>query len=207
MPSLQSLWRSYCRQGGTLDSTSFAVWLIRHQPTIEEAIKENNFPSADASFPVRNDSMAAIFIGRLERFAHLKSKHKFREFGISTPDEFGLLATLFFMGRTTKTRLLRQCLMELTTGSQMLKRLKGAGWLLEKANPGDGRSSFIELSAQGMRQLGACFHSLESLDPLLEGLSLAEQEQLLSLLDKLDQVHSQRHQVSGAREMMEKDTP
>jgi DNA-binding MarR family transcriptional regulator len=140
----------------------------------------------------------------LESFTHFITKPVFKKMGLHNQEEFALLATLLYMGRATKTSLMRQSLMEITTGSQMLKRLKQEGLVLERPNPDDGRSSFMELSARGRRFIIDCFQELEQLDVITKGLNKAEMELLVTLLDKLDSIHSTRTGLRTIKSMMQR---
>jgi DNA-binding MarR family transcriptional regulator len=144
---------------------------------------------------------AAIMVGRLDRFLHFLAKSSMKESGM-TGDEFVVLATLLYMPRVSKTQLLKQCLIEIPTGSELLKRMKQSGLILEKRNPDDGRSSFISISAKGRQLLFGAFRSLGEAEDALSILSGNEKDTLLQLLDKLDLHHSRRHQIRQVRELM-----
>lgn len=195
---LEELWKKYRAAGGSADATAFGVWLIREQPDLSEPAQ-----SVGKAIPEPSpQQMTGILLARLQRFLHLSSKPILRTTGLGSPDEFGLLATLLFVGRCTKSQLLRQCLLELTTGSQMLKRLKEDGLIREEANPADGRSSFIQLTAKGHRVLMACFKALGAMDDPLQALDAAERRTLLALLDKLDGHHSALQAIRPMKELL-----
>ena len=195
MDSIDNFYRQYLLQGGNADPVSFGVWLIQQAPALAWPAAKAGMVTEKAASPVADDSLAAIYIGRLERFVHFASKKALKQAGIKNTDEFGLMATLFYMGKATKMQLLKQAMMEITTGSQMLKRMKEEGLLLEKENPQDGRSSFMLLSAKGRKLVQNCFQQLAGIEEVMSGLTAEERSQLLHLLDKLDGVHSERHKV------------
>ena len=200
MRSIDLIWQNYLDEGGQPDATSFGIWLIRNNPKMEAGADAGS--RQDAGYPVEQDSMIGILVGRLERFLHFETKQVIRDSGLSSSDEFALMATLFFLGKTTKTHLLRQSLMEITTGSQMLKRMKDSGLLIEKANPDDGRSGIIELSAKGKKLLMQCFEGMKSVEGLTEGLDDKERGQLIHLLNKLDVTHSRKQQLRTIMNVM-----
>jgi len=191
--TIDALWKQYLDEGGTGDATDFGVWLIRKQPPIAHAA-ESAVLSDSSGWP-KTELLAGILIGRLESFQRVSAKQALKRLGMRNPDEFALLATLFFMGSHSKSQVLRQCLMELTTGSQMLRRLKDEGLILEKVNPNDARSSLIALSAKGRKTVLRCFEALQGVPDLMGDLTLAEQQQLVCLLGKLDFFHSKVHQL------------
>lgn len=222
MHSMEKLWQVYLENGGEASSTAFGVWLIREQPSLEVPHSATVEPMHDDLNGTR-DSLkisfradgspagymgmdisvrASIMIGRLQRFAHFLTKSGMKESGM-TEDEFVVLATLLYLPQVSKTQLLKQCLIEIPTGSELLKRMKKAGQVLEKKNPEDGRSSFISISARGRQQLFKTFHSLAGVEDALSPLTMHEKETLMQLLDKLDLYHSRRHEIRQVRELMQ----
>jgi MarR family transcriptional regulator, lower aerobic nicotinate degradation pathway regulator len=203
MGKITDVYSAYLSQGGAPDATGFGVWLIRQQPSLEAGDGAVESPNATG---VSTNAMIGILIGRMESFAHFLAKPIFKKMGLNSEDEFALLATLLYMGRVTKTSLLKQSLMEITTGSQMLKRLKEEGLILDKPNPDDGRSSFIELSARGRKFIIECFQEMEQLDLITKGLDKAEMEVLVKLLEKLDHIHSARTGLRTIKSTMERSS-
>jgi DNA-binding MarR family transcriptional regulator len=232
MQSLDQLWQDFLGQGGEPSATAFGVWLIREQPALGMPVlaepDTGSAASVGESVPGAGDAAtraeppkisfqpngapagyegmdvsvrAAIMVGRLDRFLHFLTKSSMKESGM-TEDEFVVLATLLYLPRVSKTQLLKQCLIEIPTGSELLKRMKQSGLILEKRNPDDGRSSFISISAKGRQQLFGAFRSLGEVEDALSVLSKTEKDTLLQLLDKLDLHHSRRHEIRQVRELM-----
>lgn len=200
MATISDLFNRFLAAGGNGDATSFGVWLIRNG---QDLIIDNQSSTIDSS-PIPLDSLTAILLGRLDRFVHIETKQALKKVGISNPDEFALMSTLFFMGSTTKTLLLRQCLFELTTGSQMLKRLNEDGYLTERQNPEDKRSSIIELSAKGIQLIKDAYAQLNAIKGLTEGLMPDQKQTLATLLQQLDLTHSNRHQLDTIMDVLSK---
>jgi DNA-binding MarR family transcriptional regulator len=203
MATINDLFNQYLAEGGNGDATTFGVWLIRNGSDFSIDIQ----PVKIEASPIPLDSLTAILVGRLERFVHMETKQALKKVGISNPDEFALMSTLFYMGRTTKTLLLKQCLFELTTGSQMLKRLNEDGYLIERQHPEDRRSSIIELSSKGRERLLEAYEQLNAIKGMTEGLATDQQQLLVSLLQKLDHTHSKRHQLDTIQDVLRKRSP
>lgn len=232
MQSVEKLWQDFVGQGGEPSATAFGVWLIREQPAVcmpdqpertsgtgasvggavsgtgdlstpSESTKISFQPNgAPTGYEGMDISVrAAIMVGRLDRFLHFLTKSSMKESGMSE-DEFVVLATLLYMPRVSKTQLLKQCLIEIPTGSELLKRMKQSGLILEKRNPEDGRSSFISISARGRQQLFGAFRALGAVEDALSALTVQEKDALLHLLDKLDLHHSRRHEIRQVKELM-----
>jgi DNA-binding MarR family transcriptional regulator len=200
MATINDLFSRFLAAGGNGDATSFGVWLIRNGSDLTVDKQTVQIESS----PIPLDSLTAILVGRLERFVHMETKQALKKVGISNPDEFALMSTLYFMGQTTKTLLLRQCLFELTTGSQMLKRLKEDGYLIERQHPEDGRSSIIELSVRGKQRIMDAYEQMNAIKGLTDGLIPEQKKMLVALLQQLDLTHSRRHHLDTIVDVLRK---
>lgn len=203
MLDLHEIWNSYRQSGGSTSLTEFGVYLIKH----EEALTGGQ--SAVAYAPVQGglqqvpaDSLAGILIGRLERFVFLQAKPVMKKAGLDNPDDFGLLAALFFKPGVTKGHLLRQALVEPATGTEMLKRMKKAGWVKDMPNPEDGRSSLVYLTEAGYTLMAQCFGELRKIDSVIDILTDEEKNALINLLGKLEACHCERHGIETMQNWM-----
>jgi DNA-binding MarR family transcriptional regulator len=206
--SIDNIWQQYLATGGEPTATAFGIWLIRNTPAMPAPPEQTGCTAAGRpAYPAAYEQMdntvrSAILLARLERFLHHLNKPVFREAGISE-DEFVVLATLLYMPRAAKTQLLRQCLIEIPTGSELLKRMKRSGLILEKAHPDDKRSVMITISARGRQYLLQAFRLLGGVEDALAVLTASEKETLLQLLDRLDRHHSLRHEIRQVSELMQ----
>lgn len=191
MKSIEQVYQDFMSKGGKEDAVSFGIWLIKNEPDLKQEKKI----SKNKSSKIQNDSMTAILVSKIERFVHDETKMALKKIGINNPDEFALMSTLYFMGNTTKTSLLKQCVFEITTGSQMLKRLIEDEYIYQVNNPKDGRSILIQLSKKGQNKLFAAYEELNKINNLTEGLNDDEKRLLVNLLQHLDFVHSKRKNI------------
>jgi DNA-binding MarR family transcriptional regulator len=200
MKPIEQLWKSFENQypRGTL--TDFGVWLIKNdqpgkqltQPPVDQ---ENSSVKKKVSGRMTSTDMVGIFISRLYRFLRMASKDLLAKHDIASIDEFALLATLLVHPGMTKTELLKQNLMEITTGSEMLKRFVARKWLIEQRDKNDKRITRLSLSAKGQQIIFACMQTLDQIEDILLPLNTKEQETLYQLLNRLDAFHSEKHQV------------
>jgi DNA-binding MarR family transcriptional regulator len=86
----------------------------------------------------------------------------------------------------TPTALYRALLLSSGGLTKILHRLEGAGWIARPANPRDGRSRLVSLTAAGEAQLQLAVEAIIAHeDRCMAPLSPAEQQQLGRLLGKL----------------------
>lgn len=200
MKPIDQLWKSFENQHPKGTLTDFGVWLIKNdqpgkQLTKQPANQENSGVKKKVSGRMTSTDMVGIFISRLYRFLRMASKDLLAKHEIASIDEFALLATLLVHPGMTKTELLKQNLMEITTGSEMLKRFVARKWLIEQRDKNDKRITRLSLSAKGQQIIFACMQTLDQIEDILLPLNTKEQETLYQLLNRLDAFHSEKHQV------------
>lgn len=200
MKSIEQLWKSFENQYPKGSLTDFGVWLIKNDHSTKESAKqtisrENGDVKKKVSGRMTSTDMVGIFISRLYRFLRMASKDLLAKHDIASIDEFALMATLLVHPGMTKTELLKQNLMEITTGSEMLKRFVARKWLLEQRDKNDKRITRLSLSSKGQQIIFACMQTLDQIEDILHPLSPKEQETLYDLLNRLDAFHSEKHQV------------
>ncbi|WP_290792017.1 MarR family winged helix-turn-helix transcriptional regulator [Flavihumibacter sp. UBA7668] len=197
MASISNLWTEYLQGQNNPTAQDFGIWLIRKG----EGVQLDTVPFQADLEPGELTIQSAILVGRLQRFLHFLTKPFLKNAGISE-DELVVLASLLFIQDVPKTVLLKQCLIEIPTGSELLKRMKKSGLILEKKHPGDARSSIISISAKGKKLILHTFYSMNSMEDALQVLSLEERTILVELLNKLDNYHSHRHEILQMTELM-----
>lgn len=200
MKSIEYLWKRFENQHPKATLTDFGVWLIKNDTPEKESVKpsisqDNNNVKKKVSGRMTSTDMVGIFISRLYRFLRMASKDLLAKHDIASIDEFALLATLLVHPGMTKTELLKQNLMEITTGSEMLKRFVARKWLIEQRDKNDKRITRLSLSAKGQQIIFACMQTLDQIEDILLPLNTKEQETLYQLLNRLDAFHSEKHQV------------
>lgn len=200
MKSIEHLWKRFENQHPKGTLTDFGVWLIKNDTPEKEAVKQpinqdNSNVKKKVSGRMTSTDMVGIFISRLYRFLRMASKDLLAKHDIASIDEFALLATLLVHPGMTKTELLKQNLMEITTGSEMLKRFVARKWLIEQRDKNDKRITRLSLSAKGQQIIFGCMQTLDQIEDILLPLNTKEQETLYQLLNRLDAFHSEKHQV------------
>lgn len=112
----------------------------------------------------------------------------------STPlltfDDFVSLVYLVERGHLTKTELVDITINERTSGMLVIKRLVDRGFVLQSDDSQDRRSRQLTITPEGMKLLQAVQPAMNQATILLKGdLTVAEQQQLGTLLARLDAFH------------------
>ncbi|MEO6305354.1 MAG: winged helix DNA-binding protein [Bacteroidia bacterium] len=125
--------------------------------------------------------------------------------GINTSEEFSLLNSIDCLNEPRKTEAIYNALFELSTGIDMLNRLKKIGYITEYDDTEDKRSKRIKITAKGYKALATCRKRMGQLAEI-EFFDLSEDEkkiciQLLSSVDAKFSALWQSHRGVGFDEV------
>ncbi len=140
---------------------------------------------------VANRALAGSLIGRLTLFARNYTKVPFQKIGLGSMDEFKVLSLIDRMKNPNKSMLSQTSLMEFTTINDMLKRMEKRGWIVLTKDEKDKRLSRVMLTENGKTFVKEVYGVMADIKPgLLGDLSTEEQAQLLALLTRLNNFHT-----------------
>ncbi len=140
--------------------------------------------------PIENE--IGMLIGRMGRFARLYAKKAFADAGNIGLDEFGFLAGTLHMGNPRKSDIIWSNLHEPAAGGEILKRLIQQGWISESPDTDDRRARRVQITPEGIKLLNKVFFRITQLAHIItKPLTRLEMTELLRLLTKLDNFHSQ----------------
>lgn len=195
-------WKAFKKMAPEGNLTGFGQWLCG-----QEAPKEENRLGESERFIVQrskrmkernttpdltNRAIIGSLLGRLTHFVKNYTKLPFQELGLGSMEEFKILSLIDRMKNPNKSMLSHAALMEFTTINDMLKRFEKKGWIRQEQDETDKRASRIRLTQQGATFLRRVYKTLANLKPGLTGdLSPAEQQQLMGLLIRLNQFHTE----------------
>jgi DNA-binding MarR family transcriptional regulator len=147
-------------------------------------------PHYEKEVPIENE--IGILIGRMGRFVRLYAKKAFLDAGHIGLDEFGFLAGTLHMGNPRKSDIIWSNLHEPAAGGEILKRLVQQGWISESPDTEDRRARRIQITPEGIKLLNKAFFRISQVARIItKPLTRSEMTQLLRLLIKLDNFHSQ----------------
>ncbi|MFA5419858.1 MAG: hypothetical protein WC341_15505 [Bacteroidales bacterium] len=153
------------------------------------SLAENHLPE---KFPEVEFSTLLI---ELYRFGRHYVKKALVATGIKTLEEFGFLASLIKTPGLLKSELINLQLMEISSGTEVLRRLIRSELILEYADVNDKRSKRLELTLKGRETIVAAFYEMYKAARIIRGnLSDKELVQATQVMEKLRAFHWHIHQ-------------
>ena len=133
----------------------------------------------------------------LYRFAKHYTKKAFSNtsINIKTIDEFGFLATLLKDESLLKNELINKHLLEISSGSEILRRLIKKGLISEFPDDIDRRAKRVSLTEQGRMEIMNAFDDMHKVSEIIIGnLNDTELNEALSVFEKLTYFHHHIHE-------------
>jgi DNA-binding MarR family transcriptional regulator len=194
---LVNLFEAFHVETGSDDVKEFSVWLNRrlHEPDKQKAKGVTNVE--DNRFIVWN-------IHRLSKYFRWYAKSFLNANDLNSMDEYFFLVSINNRGTPAKNEVYKDTISELTTGTQMMKRLVEIGMVKEVVDKKDKRIKRVELTAKGNRTRENIVEQSKK-DLLLKAGNLSEEEkiQLKSSLTYLEKFHSEIYQNDGDKSIDE----
>lgn len=110
--------------------------------------------------PAFNDGLLMKIIGRISKLNMAYANIALRGTELNQIEEFGILQTIRKEKNPKKTEVIYANLFELSSGTDMLNRMKKRGLIKEYADKEDKRSKRIELTAKGEEVTSACLEKI-----------------------------------------------
>ena len=178
-----------------LSTTDFIGYLNAvHQPNTFAEDKIRGGADAEKAWIDVENKMAtnvSILVSLLFRYAKMYSRKALKDSGIKTVDEFSLLITLLTHESISKQELIREQVLEKTSGIEIVNRLIRQGYIQQFAGAKDRRSKLLKITEKGTRELMSVLPRMNLVSKIVVGnLSHAEQNLLSYLMRKLDHLHN-----------------
>lgn len=136
----------------------------------------------------------STLITNLNRFAKHYMKKAFHDSKINTLDEFGFLATLLREESLLKNELINRHLLEISSGSEIIKRLIKNGLIQEMPDENDKRAKRVSLTQIGKIEIFESFDEMHKVSEIIIGnLKPDEIRDALGVFNKLNYFHLQIH--------------
>ncbi|TAF67244.1 MAG: hypothetical protein EAZ55_02675 [Cytophagales bacterium] len=198
---LISIYEEFKQQQPEGDVANFGLWLSeQHIPTMLEeeplSLLQESPPKDPASLTNyyqkgEKEVQITILLLRMYRYAkaYLKRNYEDQQLDISL-EEFGFLAGAEYMKNATKTALINANLQEITTGTEIIKRLIKLNYLEETLNPNDKRSKYINLSEKGKQKMEQMREKMTKIAHITcAQMTEIQKDELLQMLIYLNEFH------------------
>jgi len=137
----------------------------------------------------------STLLAGLFRFAKHYTKKALSDSNIKTLDEFGFLSTLLREESMLKKELIDSHLMEVSSGSEIIKRMIKHGLIYEYPDENDKRAKRISLTKEGVREIMGTFDNMQLAAQIVMGnLSMEEVKTTLKVMNKLTYFHNHIHE-------------
>jgi DNA-binding MarR family transcriptional regulator len=110
--------------------------------------------------PPFNDGLLLKIFGRITKLNMFYANKALEGTEINQIEEFGVLATISQDINPRKTDVIYSNLLDLSSGSDMLNRLKKRGLIREYRDEKDKRSRRVELTVKGKRTMELCYEKI-----------------------------------------------
>jgi DNA-binding MarR family transcriptional regulator len=128
-----------------------------------------------------------ILLRRIGKFHIAYSNIALEGTGLDQMEEFGILVTIFNMGNPIKSEAIYRNIMELSSGSNMLIRMKKRGLVREYDDKEDKRQTRLELTPKGKKVvLQAKDRVMKMAGMMVHVLSDEDKELCIQLLSPID---------------------
>ncbi|MCW3071195.1 MAG: hypothetical protein JWO44_1085 [Bacteroidetes bacterium] len=140
-------------------------------------------PLVGGVIPSSNDGLLLKIIGRISKLNMSYANMALKGTDLNQIEEFGILATIKQEKNPKKTEVIYANLFELSSGTDMLTRMKKRGLIKEYNDKEDKRSKRIELTAKGEKVAEICLERiLKNAKMLMHNLTDDDKELCIQLL-------------------------
>lgn len=139
----------------------------RHYLALHSGKAKKEKPPAGVFLPASTDGKLMRLIGRIFKFHTIYTVAAMEGTGINMVEEFVLLNTVMQLNEPRKTEAIYATLQELSTGTDMLNRLKKLGYITEHDDKEDKRSKRLRVTPKGEKVLVVCRKRIGQLAELM----------------------------------------
>lgn len=148
--------------------------------------------------------MASAFIGKMGRYVDNYARKAMPKTQVASIEEFTYLIVMLQEQSMTKSELINHNAHQITTGTEIIKRLIGKGYLEQTDDLKDKRSVRVSITDKGRLAVYSTASTTKSLSTIATGI-LSDEELLflVNTLRKLDDFHKEIFQESKHLELNE----
>ena len=172
--------------------SSFAAWLPDNLAAQADGVAR----TASLSSLRNSDSETSWHLIDLYKYLKQYSKKILEHTPIRSIEDYGFLRTLLENESLLKGELIHKNIVELTTGTDVVKRLLANQLVEELPDENDKRAKRVKITANGREQMDAVQQKMDQITHLLcSGIMAQDKKQLLFLLDSISLFHDRIYQT------------
>jgi DNA-binding MarR family transcriptional regulator len=152
---LVTAWAVYEEKHPDGNVDDFCRYHLAHQ--VE---KKNKGTLVGGVVPNLTDGLLLKIIGRISKLNMLYANMALKGTEVNQIEEFGMLVTIRQNKNPKKTEVIYANLFELSSGTDMLNRLKKRGLIKESNDKEDKRSKRVELTVKGEKAVETCYERI-----------------------------------------------
>lgn len=158
---------------------------------IKKREKENTGKIAGGALPPQIDNVLMKLLGRIASMGQIYSREVLKDIPEIQLESFYYLTTIMQFGESRKTDIINHHLSELSTGIDILNRLKESGLIEERSDPSDKRAKLIKVSQKGRQLLFKCFQRMSKVGSILfDELADEDKKLCIQLLKNVEIKHA-----------------
>lgn len=187
---------AYASEHDNDDIQEFSVFLSNHVSAASARPLDSEPEKGDyVNYKKYRDVEFSSDLTTLFRFAKIYIKKAFANTSFKSIDEYGFLASLFKDKSLLKSELIQMHLLEISSGSEIIKRLVKSGLIYEYADENDKRARRIALTEKGEKEIIMSFNEMHMVSEIIIG-NLTEEElnNSLAIFRKLIYFHKHLHE-------------
>ncbi|MBT1684981.1 MarR family winged helix-turn-helix transcriptional regulator [Dawidia soli] len=175
---LVNAWARYEAKYPGGDVADFCRYYLAHQD-----VKEVKGTLVGGVVPNITDSLLLKIMGRISKLNMQYASKALSGTGLGQIEEFGILVHIKQNVNPRKTDVIYASLLELSSGSDMLKRLQKRGFVREYVDEDDRRSKRLALTAKGETAVDQCHQRIvQNARMLLHDLDDADKKLCIQIL-------------------------
>jgi DNA-binding MarR family transcriptional regulator len=148
-------------------------------------------PLVGGVVPPGTDGLLLKLMGRISKLNRHYAASAFEDTGLNQMEEFGILSAIQLQHSPRKTDVINNNLFKLTSGTNMIDRLRDRGLITEYDDEEDKRSKRLELTAAGLEAVEAARRRMMKVSKMmLHALTEDDKVLCIALLKNIEIKHS-----------------
>lgn len=186
---MMALIEAYEKAGNkTMTTEAFLLWLNGNAIDAGKTAAANLNKAESNAF---SEWRISYFVWLMSKYAKTYVKKALQNSPLIGLDDFGFLISLCYEGSKTKTELIQQNIMEVSSGMEIIKRLEKKKLIKSFRDEKDKRAIRLAATLKGQTVLAEAMKEMYKASNIIAGdLNDNERVQLLSILNKLHLFHN-----------------